>query len=155
MFVYKPFTFISTGYQGTLGWGFPTALGVKVAHPDKAVISIAGDGGFMFGIQELARAVQHRIGLVTVVFNDNAYGNVKRMQKNAYDNRIIASELINPDFVKLAESFGAKGLRANTPKELGERIREGLGENGPTIIEVPVGEMPDIDQFKRGSQVRG
>ncbi len=153
--VYKPFTFISTGYQGTLGWGFPTALGVKVAHPDKAVISIAGDGGFMFGIQELATAVQHRIGLVTVVFNDNAYGNVKRMQKNAYDNRIIASELINPDFVKLAESFGAKGLRANTPKELGERIREGLGENGPTIIEVPVGEMPDIDQFKRGSQVRG
>ena len=153
--VYKPYTFISTGYQGTLGWGFPTALGVKAAHPDKPVLSIAGDGGFMFGVQDLATAVQHGIGLVTLVFNDNAYGNVKRMQKEQYGNRVIASDLRNPDFVRLAESFGAKGLRAHTPDELGAAIRAGFAEEGPTLVEVPVGDMPDADRFKRGPRVRG
>ncbi len=153
--VYKPYTFISTGYQGTLGWGFPTALGVKAAHPDRPVLAIAGDGGFMFAVQELATAVQHQIGLVTLVFNDNAYGNVKRMQQEQYGNRVIASDLQNPDFVKLAESFGARGLRARTPEELRGAIREGFAADGPTIVEIPVGDMPDVDRFKRGARVRG
>ena len=153
--VYKPYTFISTGYQGTLGWGFPTALGVKVAHPDKPVISVTGDGGFMFGVQELATAVQHRIGLVTLLFNDNAYGNVKRMQQKLYGNRVIASDLHNPDFVRMAESFGARGIRAETPEELRRAIRAGFAEDGPTLVEIPVGEMPDVDRFKRGARVRG
>ncbi len=153
--VYRPYTFISTGYQGTLGWGFPTALGVKAAHPGRRVLSIAGDGGFMFAVQELATAVQHGIGLVTLVFNDNAYGNVKRMQKELYGNRVIASDLRNPDFVGLAESFGARGLRARTPDELRGAIREGFAEDGPSVVEIPVGEMPDADRFKRGPRVRG
>ncbi len=153
--VYKPYTFISTGYQGTLGWGFPTALGVKVAHPDKPVISVAGDGGFMFGVQELATAVQHRIGLVTLLFNDNAFGNVKRMQQKLYGNRVIASDLHNPDFVRMAESFGARGIRAETPEDMRRAIRAGFAEDGPTLVEIPVGEMPDVDRFKRGARVRG
>ncbi len=153
--VYKPYTFISTGYQGTLGWGFPTALGVKAAHPGRRVLSISGDGGFMFAVQELATAVQHGIGLVTLVFNDNAYGNVKRMQKEQYGNRVIASDLRNPDFVRLAESFGARGLHARTPDELRGAIREGFAGDGPTVVEIPVGEMPDADRFKRGPRVRG
>ena len=153
--VYRPYTFISTGYQGTLGWGFPTALGVKAAHPGRRVLSIAGDGGFMFAVQELATAVQHGIGLVTLVFNDNAYGNVKRMQKEQYGNRVIASDLRNPDFVRLAESFGARGLHARTPDELRGAIREGFAGDGPTVVEIPVGEMPDADRFKRGPRVRG
>lgn len=153
--VYKPYTFISTGYQGTLGWGFSTALGVKVAHPDTPVISVSGDGGFMFTMQELASAVQHRIGLVALVFNDNAFGNVKRMQKDLYGNRVIASDLHNPDFVKMAESFGAQGLRAHTPEELGDAIRRGFAESGPTIIEIPVGDMPSPDRFKALPRVRG
>lgn len=153
--VYKPYTFISTGYQGTLGWGFPTALGVKVAHPDKPVISVTGDGGFMFGVQELATAVQHRIGLVTLLFNDNAFGNVKRMQQQLYGNRVIASDLHNPDFVRMAESFGARGIRAETPEELRQAIRAGFAEDCPTLVEIPVGEMPDVDRFKRGARVRG
>ena len=153
--VYRPYTFISTGYQGTLGWGFPTALGVKAAHPGRPVLSVAGDGGFMFAVQELATAVQHGIGLVTLVFNDNAYGNVKRMQKELYGNRVIASDLRNPDFVRLAESFGARGLRARTPDELRVAIREGFDGDGPAVVEVPVGEMPDADRFKRGPRVRG
>jgi acetolactate synthase-1/2/3 large subunit len=141
--VYKPRTFISTGYQGTLGWGFATALGVKVAHPGKPVLSITGDGGFLFTIQELATAVQHGIAAVTLVFNDGAYGNVLRMQKESYGNRVIGSELRNPDFVKLAEAFGAQGLRARTPDELRQALRKGFDAGGPTIIEVPVGEMPN------------
>ena len=142
--VYRPRNFIAVGYQGTLGWSFATALGVKVAHPDKPVLAVAGDGGFMFTMPELATAVQHKISTVTIVFNDGAFGNVRRMQQNNYDGRLIATELQNPDFVKLAESFGAQGLRAETPEQLGPAISQGFAyTDGPTIIEVPVGEMPE------------
>ncbi|MCZ6558965.1 MAG: thiamine pyrophosphate-binding protein [SAR324 cluster bacterium] len=140
--VYQPRTFLSTGYQGTLGWGVATALGVKLAQPGKPVLLISGDGGFMFNAQELATAVQHQIGVVMLVFNDDAYGNVLRMQKELYDNRVIASQLHNPDFVKLADAFGAQGLRANSPQELRDAIRQGFAAKGPTVIDVPVGEMP-------------
>ena len=103
--VYKPRSYISSGYQGTLGYGFPTALGAKVAKPDLPVLSIAGDGGFMFSVGELATAVQHRIPLVAIVFNNDAYGNVRTMQIRDYDERVIATDLVNPDFVKLGEAF--------------------------------------------------
>jgi acetolactate synthase-1/2/3 large subunit len=141
--VYHPRTFVSVGYQGTLGWGFATALGVKVANPTKAVLSINGDGGLLFTIQELATAVQHGIATVTLVFNDGAYGNVRRLQRERYGNRIIASELQNPDFVKLAEAFGAQGLRARSHEELRAALRAGFASKGPTLIEVPVDEMPN------------
>jgi acetolactate synthase I/II/III large subunit len=141
--VYQPRTFVSTGYQGTLGWGFATALGVKAANPTRQVLSINGDGGVLFTLQELATAVQHGIGTVTLVFNDGAYGNVRRAQKDQYGNRIIASDLRNPDFVKLAEAFGAQGLRARTPEDLRVALRQGFAASGPTLIEVPVGEMPN------------
>ena len=140
--IYNPRSFIATGYQGTLGFGFATALGVKVANPDRKVLAVAGDGGFMFNVQELATAVQHQIGLVTILFNDGAFGNVRRMQKELYDNRLIASKLQNPDFVQLAHAFGAQGLRATNPEEMRHAIRQGFAEKGPTLIEVPVGEMP-------------
>ncbi len=152
--IYKPKTYISSGYQGTLGYGFPTALGVKIAHPDKPVLSIAGDGGFMYNVQELATAVQNQIGLVTLVFNDGAFGNVLRMQKELYDNRIIASQLHNPDFVKLAENFGAQGLRAKTPQALRQAIEKGFEEKGPTLIEIPVEEMPNPWPFIMLPKVR-
>src|SRR6201996_3859605 len=93
--IYQPRTFITSGYQGTLGSGFPTALGAKVAHPDKPVVAITGDGGFMFGVQELATAVQFNIGVVTLVFNNNAYGNVRRDQRERFDGRVVASDLVN------------------------------------------------------------
>ncbi len=140
--VYHPRSYISTGYQGTLGWGVATALGVKVAQPNKPVLSISGDGGFLFCATELATAVQHKIGTVSVVFSDGAYGNVQRMQKQMYDNRVIATELRNPDFVKLAEAFGAQGIRAESPAALRGAIETGFATAGPTVIEVPVGEMP-------------
>ena len=140
--VYEPRTYISPGYQGTLGWGFATSLGVKAANPNKAVVSVCGDGGFMFTMPELATAVQHKINTVTLVFNDNAYGNVKRMQKELYGGREISSNLRNPDFVKLAEAFGAQGLKATTPDEVRTAIETGLTTDAPTLIEVPIGEVP-------------
>lgn len=136
--VYKPRTYVTCGYQGTLGFGFPTALGVKVANPDKAVISIAGDGGFMFGVQELATAVQHHIGVVTVLFNNNAYGNVRRDQEERFHGHLIASDLTNPDFMKLAESFGVSGCRAKNPDDLKKALEGALGKGAPCLIEVPV-----------------
>lgn len=153
--VYRPRTFISTGYMGTLGYGFPTALGVKVAKPDTPVLSIAGDGGFMFGVQELATAVQHRIGLVTLVFNNNQYGNVQHMQKTLYGNRVIATDLHNPDFVKMAASFGAQAFRAQTPDQLRHAIRQGFAADLPTLIEIPVGDLPSVDRFRSLPKVRG
>ena len=135
--------------SGTLGYGFQTALGVKVARPDVPVISVTGDGGFMFGVQELATAVQHGIALITIVFNNNQYGNVQQMQRTLYGNRIIASDLRNPDFARLAESFGARGLRAETPDALGRALQDSLTASEPTLIEVPCGDMPDVDLFRK------
>lgn len=140
--VYKPRTYISTGYQGTLGYGFATALGAQVGRPDVPVVAISGDGGFMYNVQELSTAVQQGIGLVTVIFNDGAYGNVQRMQVEDYGGKVIASDLHNPDFVRLAESFGAQGLRAETPDALRGALETGFATPGPTLIDVPVGEMP-------------
>jgi len=135
--IYEPRKFVTSGYQGNLGHGFQTALGVKVGNPDTAVVSIAGDGGFMFGVQELATAVQHQIGLVTVIFNNNAYGNVRRDQLSLYDGNVYGSELRNPDFVKLAESFGAQAHRATSPDELRATLESALSMDGPVVIEVP------------------
>jgi acetolactate synthase I/II/III large subunit len=145
--VYSPRTHINCGYQGTLGYGFATALGVKVAHPDRAVLAIAGDGGFMFNVQELATAVQYKIGLVTVIFNSNSFSNVKRQQQEWFGNRTIASDLVNPDFVKLAQSFGAVGRRVHSPAELRAALAAAFEEPGPTIIEVPVGPMASPWEF--------
>ena len=117
---------IQPGYQGTLGYSFPTALGAKVAHPDKPVVCIVGDGGFMFNVQEMSTAVQHGINVVAILFNDNAFGNVKRAQKEAYGGHYIGCELKNPDFMKLADSFGVLGLRADTPDELGAALEKAL-----------------------------
>jgi acetolactate synthase-1/2/3 large subunit len=136
--VYEPRTFISSGYQGTLGSGFPTALGVKVAHPDRAVVAITGDGGFMFGVQELATAVQFKLGVVTLVFNNNAYGNVRRDQIKVFDGRVVASDLVNPDFVKLAESFGAGAARVSSPETFRPALEKALGDGGPYVIAVEV-----------------
>ena len=153
--VYKPRTYITPGYQGTLGYGYPTSLGVKVAKPDVPVISIAGDGGFMFSPQSLATAVQHQINVVSIVFNNNQYGNVQQMQKGLYNGRVIASDLVNPDFVKLAEAFGAQGLRATSPDQLRTAIAEGFTHNGPTLIEVPIGTVASIDKLRALPRLRG
>jgi acetolactate synthase-1/2/3 large subunit len=136
--VYEPRTFITSGYQGTLGSGFPTALGAKVAHPDRTVVAITGDGGFMFGVQELATAVQFDIGVVVLVFNNNAYGNVRRDQRERFDGRVVASDLVNPDFVKLAESFGVAAARVTSPQEFRPALEKALADGGPYLVAIEV-----------------
>jgi len=136
--IYEPRTFITSGYQGTLGSGFPTALGAKVANPDRPVVAITGDGGFMFGVQELATAVQYNIGVVTLVFNNNAYGNVRRDQRERFDGRVVASDLVNPDFVKLAESFGVGAARVTAPDHFRPALEKALADGGPYLIDIEV-----------------
>jgi len=141
---YQPRTHINSGYQGTLGFGFGTALGAKVAEPQRAVVCVNGDGGFMYNVQELATAVQQGIGVVTVIFNDGAFGNVRRMQQQDHGGRLIASDLRNPDFVALAAAYGASGVRVHTPAELAVALKEAFQQPDakiPTVIDVPVGEM--------------
>ena len=142
--VYKPRTYLTSGYQGTLGYGFATALGAQVGNPDKKVVSVNGDGGFMYNVQELSTMAMHKINMVGIVFSDNAYGNVKRIQQQTFHGRTIASNLHNPDFAKLAELFGVVGMRANSPDDLRTVLRGALKMDAPVLIEVPVGEMPSI-----------
>jgi acetolactate synthase-1/2/3 large subunit len=142
--VYQPNTFLTPGYQGTLGYGFTTAMGAKVGKPDAPVVSINGDGGFGYTLNELSTLVQHDIRLVAIVFNDNAYGNVRRIQDEDYAGRIIASDLVNPDYQKLANAFGIAGRRAETPRDLRVQLREAIRADEPTLIEVPVGIMSNI-----------
>lgn len=141
--IYEPNTYITPGYQGTLGFGFCTSLGVKVGKPDSPVVSINGDGGFGFALNELATMAQHNIPAIVLVFNDSAYGNVKRIQQEDLGGRQIASELRNPDYVKMAEAFGVVGRRTETADGLHQMITEAMKANEPTLIEIPVGPMPN------------
>jgi acetolactate synthase-1/2/3 large subunit len=152
---YKPRTFLSPGYQDNLGWGYATALGAQHAKPGTPVVSINGDGGFLYTANELATAVRHRIPLVAIVFVDGAFGNVRRIQEEQFGNRLIACDLANPDFVKYAESFGAAGRRARGPDELRVALREAFRSGEPTLIEVPVGPMPSPWEFIHMPRVRG
>lgn len=145
--IYEPRTFITSGYQGTLGSGFPTALGAKVANPDKPVVAITGDGGFMFGVQELATAVQFNIGVVTLVFNNNAYGNVRRDQRERFDGRVVASDLVNPDFIKLAESFGVASARVTAPDQFRAAMEKALSHSGPYLISVEVTRDSEVSPW--------
>jgi acetolactate synthase I/II/III large subunit len=154
--VYRPRTFLSPGYQDNLGWGFATALGAQDARRDVPVLAISGDGGFLYTANEMATAVRHRIPLVTVVFADGAFGNVRRIQEEQYGNRLIACDLANPDFVKFAESFGAAAERVRTPDELRAALRRGFARrDGPTLIEMPVGPMPSPWEFIHMPRIRG
>ncbi len=139
--VSHPKTYIDSGYSFNLGYGFPTALGVKVAKPDRPVICMTGDGGFMFNSSELSTALQYGINVVTVVFRNDSYGNVARDLDDAFGGA-YGTDLHNPDFIKFAESFGAVGMRADDPMELERLIPLALERQSPVIIDVPFGEMP-------------
>ena len=139
--VYEPGAYLTPSRHSTLGAAFPLALGAKVGMPDRAVVAISGDGGFLYNSQELATAVQYGINVITIVFNDNAYGNVLRTQVEEYAGHVIGTRLHNPDFAELARSYGARGLKAGDADELNRMLREALDIEAPTVIEVPVGMM--------------
>src|SRR5499426_780008 len=138
--VYNPRTYITSSYSGNLGFEYPTALGAKVANPNRATVMISGDGGFLYYAQEMATAVQQGINVVAVVFNDNAYGNVARDLDEHWGGK-FGAELHNPDFVRLAEAYGAVGRRAKEPAEVGKLVADAIQMDRPVLIEVPVGRM--------------
>jgi acetolactate synthase-1/2/3 large subunit len=140
--VYRPRTYLSPGYQDNLGWGYGAALGAKVAMPDAPVLSISGDGGFLYQASELSTAMRHGIAVVAVVFDNGLYGNVRLIQNHEFGGRTIASDLLNPDFRKMAESYSVAGFKATTPEELQRTIEKALALNAPVLIHVPCGEMP-------------
>lgn len=141
--VYEPRTYVTPGYQGTLGYGFPTALGAQVALPDRPIVSVNGDGGFGFCLNELSTMARHEIPAIVVVFTDDAYGNVRRIQQEQFGGRTIASDLKNPDFVALAAAFGIPGRRVERPVALERAIGEGIKAGEPLLIEVPIGRVPN------------
>ena len=138
--VYEPRTYLSSSYSGNLGYAYPVALGAKVARSDRPVVSVSGDGGFLFNAQELSTAARHRINVVAVVFNDDSYGNVARDLDESWGGQ-YGAELRNPDFMKLADAYGVVGMRAKEPTEVGRLVREAIEMDRPALVEVPVGRM--------------
>ena len=138
---YEARTYLSSSYSGNLGYEYPVALGAKVACPQRPVIAVVGDGGFMYNVQELATAVQQKINVIAVVFNDNAFGNVARDLDDWWGGSYGAA-LHNPDFMKLADAFDVHGMRAKEPTQVGALVREAIQLDRPVLIEVPVGRMP-------------
>ncbi len=142
--VYQPRTYITSSYSGNLGYAYPTALGAKVAQPDKAVVCVSGDGGFMYNSQELATAAQYGINVVVIVFNDNAFGNVLRDQTVRLKGRIIGTELHNPDFVKLAEAYGIPGIRVTQKDQVDGAIQQAMEMPGPVVVDFIVKEDENV-----------
>ena len=136
--VLAPRTYITSGYFATLGFAFPTALGAKVGNPDRQVVCLTGDGGFGYASSELATAVQEGINAVTLVFNNQSLGASYSDQMGRFGGRVIGTRLHNPDYAKLAEAYGAQGVKLSGHEELGNALRSALRAEEPVLIEVPV-----------------
>ena len=135
--IYEPRTMLFPWNFGTLGFALPEALGAKLAKPEQPVVAISGDGAFLFTGTELATAVQYGINLPIIVPNNNSYGMIKVQQRDQFDEQFIAVDLVNPDFVMLAKSFGAYGEKVETPQELAESLTKAFDADKPTVIEIP------------------
>jgi len=136
--VLKPRTYITSSHFVTLGFAFPTALGAKIGNPDKQVVALCGDGGFMYSSQEIATAVKEKLSVVAIVFNDKAFGASLSDQMRNYGDKVIGTRVVNPDFPRLAQAFGARGIRISRIDELRIALKSALQRTGPTIIEVPM-----------------
>ena len=152
--VYGPRTYIGPGYQGTLGYGFPTALGAGVAAGGRRVVSITGDGGFGWNLQELATAQRYGLPVTLVVFNDGHYGNVRAIQKREFGAE-VAVELANPDFGLLARAFGVAFEKVDTPQALGSAVQASMSAAGPVMIEVGIGVVPSPWHLLRLQPMKG
>ena len=140
--VLKPRSYLTTSYFATLGFAFPTAIGAKMGNPSRQVVAICGDGGFLYSVQELATAVQEGVSLVALVFNNSSFGASLVDQQQRFGGRVYGTRLHNPDFARLAESFGAGGISLSGPDELEGALRSALGQDGPVVIEVPIPVLP-------------
>jgi acetolactate synthase-1/2/3 large subunit len=119
-----------------MGFGFPAAIGAQVACPDRVVVDVAGDGSIQMNIQELATAVQYKLPVKVVILNNGYLGMVRQWQELFYERRYIATDLkISPDFAKVAEAYGALGLKATKPKEVVSVLKKGLKSPGPAFMD--------------------
>jgi acetolactate synthase I/II/III large subunit len=139
--VYGPRTFITPGYQGTLGYGFPTALGAAVGARGAPVVSISGDGGFGWGMQDLATLARDGLNVSAVIFRDGSFGNVKRVQQRLFGHNIGVA-LHNPDFIRLAEAFGLPAVSVDDPVKLRDVLASNVASGGPMVVDVPVADLP-------------
>jgi acetolactate synthase-1/2/3 large subunit len=153
--IYASRSFFMPGYQATLGWAYPAALGGKVACPERKVVAVVGDGGFLFTATELATAVHHKIPVTAIVFDNKAYGNVKTIQANSYGGRHIAVDLTNPDFVAMARAFGMTADRVERPDQLEAVLARHLAAEAPSLIEVPLMEAPNVWSLVRRPPSQG
>ncbi|MBL8688486.1 MAG: hypothetical protein JNL04_05275 [Rhodospirillaceae bacterium] len=138
----KPYTFVTPGYQGTLGYAYGAGLGAAAGNPGRAVISVSGDGGFGWNMQELSTARAYNLGLVSVIFNDGGYGNVRMMMKNQF-GEAYGTELHNPHYDRLAGAFDIPYARADEPQALRRALKDAIGRGGPALIEVRLGPLPN------------
>ncbi|HEX4207783.1 MAG TPA: thiamine pyrophosphate-binding protein [Ktedonobacteraceae bacterium] len=136
--VYEPRTHIHPSELCTIGCGLPLALGAKVAAPERPVVALCGDAGFLLNVGEMATAVQEKIPVVIVIFNDQTFSAVKKDQQRRFDQRYFATDVVEPNYVALAEAFHARGMYAETPDALSDAIRSAIQYAGPTLIEVPL-----------------
>jgi thiamine pyrophosphate-dependent acetolactate synthase large subunit-like protein len=136
--VYEPRTYTFPRGFGTLGSSLPTAFGAKLGRSDRTVVSLNGDGGIQFTLTELGAAVHHRIPVPIVIFNDSTHTAVKAAQQRTYPGRFIDVDLVNPDYVKIADAYGIPGYRASSPDELNDTLRSVLRATMPVIIDVPI-----------------
>jgi acetolactate synthase-1/2/3 large subunit len=144
----QPRTFISSGGLGTMGFGFPAAIGAKVACPDRIVVDIAGDGSFIMSEQELACSVMEDIPVIVMVLNNSVLGMVAQWQRTLYDQRYNAINLgKSPDFVKLAEAYGAQGIRVASIDEFKKAIKTAMNSKVTTVIDVPISSETDVVPF--------
>ena len=134
---YLPRSFFYASNYIALGWGFPAAVGAAVALPDRVVVSMSGDGGFVMTCQELATAARYNLRLIAIIHNDSAYGAIRQTQRVRFQGRYRDTDLNNPDIVKLAEAYGVPGRRARNAGEVAAALRESIGRGGPSVIEVP------------------
>ncbi len=135
---YEPRTFLKSVSFGAMGFTFPAAMGAKVACPEKQVLALCGDSDFMMVVQDLETAVREEIGVVAVIFNDCSYSAQKSLQKRKYGKRYIGTDVSNPDFVKLAESFGAVGARVDDEKDVAPALEKLLSSGTPSVLEAVI-----------------
>jgi acetolactate synthase-1/2/3 large subunit len=140
-FLHRHFIYKRVGTQlapasGSMGYGLPAAIAAKLARPDVPVVALAGDGCLMMTVQELATAMQHRTAVVVVVANNAMYGTIRMHQERAFPGRVIATDLVNPDFVALARSFGAFAERIDRAADFEPALRRALASGAPALIEV-------------------
>jgi acetolactate synthase-1/2/3 large subunit len=138
----RPNTWLSSGGLGTMGYGLPAAIGAQMACPRELVVCVAGDGSFLMNIQEMVTAVEENLPIKVMIINNQYLGMVRQWQQHFYDNRVSASDLhAAPDFVKLAEGFGALGLRATKAEEVEPVLEKALAHAGPVIVDFRVSEL--------------